>query len=116
MSIEELGCCGAYCRTCPGFRDGPCRGCKLGYESGERDLSKARCKIKVCCMTKGFNSCADCSQYNSCDSLQGFYRKNGYKYGKYREATEFIRAKGYAHFIRIAEAWKAQYGKYESGA
>jgi hypothetical protein len=29
-----------------------CRGCKLGYEHGERDLSKAKCEIKVCFFEK----------------------------------------------------------------
>ena len=56
MAIKEIGCCGAYCETCreewqkkkyPDERT--CLGCKLGYESGERDLSKVKCKIKVCC-------------------------------------------------------------------
>ena len=50
MSIREIGCCGAYCKTCRSYTTGNnCRGCKLGYESGERDINKAKCKIKVCC-------------------------------------------------------------------
>ncbi len=113
MSIKELGCCGAYCKTCPVFKEKLCRGCKLGYQNGERDISKAKCKIKVCCIKKGFNSCADCNQFSSCDIIQGFYKKNGYKYKKYKEAIEFIWSNGYAKFIKIADKWKIQYGKYE---
>ena len=30
MSIEEMGCCGAYCRTCRVLKENMCRSCKLG--------------------------------------------------------------------------------------
>lgn len=113
MGIKEIGCCGAYCGTCQVLKENVCKSCKLGYENGNRDISKAKCKIKVCCITKGFNSCADCSHYCDCSIIQGFYKKSGYKYKKYKEATEFIRANGYDKFIEIANGWKMQYGKYK---
>jgi hypothetical protein len=112
MSIEEVGCCGAYCGTCKVMRDGSCKGCKLGYADGTRDISKARCKMKVCCLENQFRSCADCSKYSSCDIIQGFYAKKGYKYKKYREAIEFIRVNGYEEFLKKADGWKMQYGKF----
>ena len=112
MSIEEIGCCGAYCRTCPEFRKSRCRGCKLGYVIGERDIKKARCKIKVCCIEKGFNSCADCPELESCTTIQAFLNHKGYKYRKYKEAIDFIVANGYDKFLAIADNWKNQYGKY----
>ena len=37
---EKTGCCGAYCKTCREFRKA-CKGCKLGYLDGSRDLSRA---------------------------------------------------------------------------
>jgi hypothetical protein len=113
MSIEEIGCCGAYCGTCRALKEGACRGCKLGYQTGERDLSKAKCAMKVCCVGKGYSSCADCAEYSSCATLQAFYAKNGYKYGKYREALEFIREHGYDAFIALADGWHGPYGKYK---
>jgi len=113
MSIEEIGCCGAYCGTCQVIRENHCRGCKLGYSDGTRDISKAKCKIKVCCIRKQYNSCADCDDYDSCDIIQGFFKKNGYKYKKYKEALDFIKANGYEEFIKIADGWKMQYGKYK---
>jgi hypothetical protein len=114
MSIKEIGCCGAYCRTCRALADGSCRGCKLGYENGERDINKARCKIKVCCFKgRGFETCADCSDYSSCSIIQGLYSKKGYKYGKYRQSTEFIRQNGYDSFLRIADSWTGAYGRLE---
>jgi hypothetical protein len=45
MTIREIGCCGAYCKTCMKQqtekypRERTCRGCKIGYESGERETS-----------------------------------------------------------------------------
>jgi len=39
------------------------------------------------------------------------YKKSGYKYGKYRQSIEFIRANGYERFIKIADTWKGPYGK-----
>jgi len=112
MSIEEIGCCGAYCRTCRVYQESLCQGCKLGYASSERDIAKAKCAIKVCCLKRAFQSCADCTQYDSCAIIQRFYRKNGAKYRKYREATQYIRTNGYDQFIAIADGWKMQHGRY----
>ena len=114
MSIREIGCCGAYCRTCRALADRSCRGCKLGYESGKRDISKAKCRIKICCFVeRGFETCADCPDYSSCLIIQGFYDKEGYKYGKYRQSIEFVRHNGYDNFILIADNWTGPYGKFE---
>jgi len=113
MSIEEIGCCGAYCGTCKVIKENFCQGCKLGYADGARDISKAKCKMKVCCIGKQYKSCADCDDYDSCEIIQGFYAKNGYKYKKYKEALDFIKANGYDKFIKIADGWKVQYGKYK---
>ena len=112
MSIQAIGCCGAYCGTCKVFGEQQCQGCKLGYEDGQRDLSRAKCKMKVCCLQKGYKSCADCADYAVCELLQDFYGKNGYKYKKYCEATEFIRVHGYERFLEIADGWHNQYGRY----
>ena len=113
MAVEKIGCCGAYCGTCRAFADSACRGCKLGYESGERDLSKAKCRIKICCLSKDFLTCADCADYAVCQLLQGFYDKDGRKYKKYRQTTECIRQQGYTAFLEIAGRWTNASGKYE---
>jgi len=111
--LELIGCCGAYCNTCRVYAEKICKGCKTGYINGGRDLSKAKCKMKICCITKKYNSCADCSDYEECNIIQEFHNKNGYKYKKYKEAVVFIRKNGYEKFIKIANKWKMQYGKYE---
>jgi hypothetical protein len=112
MSILEIGCCGAYCKTCPEFRNLMCQGCKIGYKEGKRNIEKARCKMKVCCIKKGLSACADCAAYSTCAIIQGFYGKKSYKYKKYEKATLFIKERGYSSLLEVADTWKNQYGKY----
>jgi hypothetical protein len=113
MSLIEIGCCAAYCRTCLALADGTCRGCRMGYETGERDIAKARCQMKVCCIKRlgTAHTCADCPDCLTCETLRGFYSKNGYKYRKYRQSLEFIRSHGYDSFLASAAKWKGAYGK-----
>jgi len=113
VSQMEIGCCAAYCGTCLALADGTCRGCRMGYDSGERDINKARCKMKVCCINRlgVAHTCADCPDYLSCDTLREFHSKNGYKYKRYRASMEFIRAHGYDRFLEAARKWKGAYGK-----
>lgn len=114
MSKEYIGCCGAYCKTCKPLIDNICKGCKLGYNTGQRDIKKAKCSIKVCCISeKKLDTCADCSELGTCQIIGNFYSKNGYKYKKYKQAIEFIRENSYEQFLKIADRWKMQYGKYE---
>lgn len=113
MSRIEIGCCGAYCKTCRALIGKTCYGCKLGYDNGERDINKAKCKIKVCCIKKSYDSCADCLDYQGCPIVNEFYGKNGYKYKKYQQAVDFIRGYGYDSFLKIADKWKNAYGKYK---
>ena len=119
MTIEEIGCCGAYCRTCIEQQQNKyanetiCRGCKLGYGSGKRDLSKAKCKIKVCCFKENrLETCADCQKY-PCDILGEFWNKKGWKYKQYGKQLEFIRQNRYEEFLKIANEWKGPHGKLE---
>lgn len=112
--IILIGCCGAYCGTCPALKDGTCKGCKLGYNDGTRDIRAARCAMKRCCLIeKKLDTCAVCPEYENCRTIQGFYAKNGYKYGKYRQSMEFIRKNGYPAFIAATRSWKRAYGSLE---
>ena len=67
--------------------------------------------MKVCCIKRNLETCADCVDYGSCGILKNFYGKNGYKYAKYKQATEFIRKNGYVKFLETAKSWKSAYGK-----
>lgn len=116
MSFKEdvllIGCCGAYCGTCRVLAGGQCRGCKLGYGEGGRDISRARCGMKACCFgERGLETCADCPDFDSCQTIQGFFGKKGYKYGRYRQSLEFIRERGYRDFLKAARGWKGAYGR-----
>ncbi|NLI53920.1 MAG: hypothetical protein GX417_06275 [Clostridiales bacterium] len=64
-------------------------------------------------MRRGYDSCADCAQYGSCETLAEFYGHEGYKYKKYRQATQYVRAHGYDAFFRIADRWSGAYGGYD---
>jgi len=109
--LQEIGCCGAYCGTCRAYKVA-CKGCGIGYEAGERDIAKARCRVKRCCVSRRLQTCADCSEYEACQVLGGFHGKAGYKYGKYRQALDYIRENGYEAFLVIAESWTGACGKH----
>jgi hypothetical protein len=85
----------------------------LGYDSGERDINKARCQMKVCCIKRlgTAHTCADCPDCLSCETLRAFHGKNAYKYRKYSQSLEFIRSHGYERFLEAAAEWKGAYGK-----
>jgi hypothetical protein len=114
VPVKYVGCCGAYCRTCRPFIEGSCKGCKLGYDDGVRDINNARCAMKLCCFSdRKFETCADCPDFDSCTIISGFFAKNGYKYRKYRQSLEYIRKHGYPEFFRVSERWKGPYGKLD---
>jgi hypothetical protein len=112
--IRLIGCCGAYCKTCPPLIENYCKGCKLGYDTGKRDINDAKCKMKVCCFKeKKLETCADCPDYFTCKIMFDFHSKNGYKYKKYKQSIEFIRKNGYAEFLKTSKDWKRAYGRLE---
>ena len=76
------------------------------------DLSQSKYKIKEYCPTNGLITCADCEEYEHCEIIQSFFNHPGYKYGKYKQALEYIRAQDYTTFLKAAEHWKNAYGKY----
>ncbi len=109
-----IGCCGAYCKTCKPFIENYCKGCKLGFDTGGRDINKAKCRIKLCCFRdRKFDTCADCSDFASCRIIDNFHDKSVYKYKKYKQAIEFIKKNGYPKFTKLAKKWKGAYGKLD---
>lgn len=86
MSTVEIGCYGAYCKTCREYQK-ICKGGKPGYQDGSWDLSRAKCKMKKCCLTKNIITCADYEEYDCCETIQAFLDHPGYKYGKYPERS-----------------------------
>ena len=112
MGKADMGCCGAYCGTCKVKAASACKGCGWGYAEGLRELEKAKCPVKRCGLGKGFSSCAECPEAESCGILGEFHGRNGEKYRKYRQAIQYIRRFGYPAFFAVADGWKDAKGKY----
>jgi len=97
-----IGCCGAYCRTCKPYIEEYCKGCKLGFDTGERDIKRAKCKIKICCFRdKKFDTCADCKDLDTCPILGGWYAKNGYKYKKTSRPSSLLKKTDIPNFSKL---------------
>jgi len=56
-------------------------------------------------------TCADCSESHTCETMVVFFNMKGHKYRKYMEATGLIRAHGYPEFLAQADAWRGAYGR-----
>lgn len=54
---------------------------------------------------QGYETCADCPEWDACDLIQEWYTK-GYYHGKCRQSIEFIRKEGYGEFIRMTNKWE----------
>jgi len=110
-----ISCCGFYCKTCNEYAKGFCKGCKLGYDGGERDINKVKCKIKLCCLKeKKLVSCADCDDYNDCEFLSKRFKQGTYSYRKCIQLLEYLNTNGNGSYIKIASEWKSHLGKINS--
>jgi hypothetical protein len=111
---EYIGCCGAYCKTCGGFVRKKCKGCKLEFDTGVRDINRITCKVKKCCFGDNkFETCADCSKLETCSHMENWYKKGHGKYRAYKKYIDYIKENGYAKFIKIANKWKSFFGESE---
>ena len=52
---QAIGSCGLYCGACRKYRMGKCPGC-------QKNEKATWCKIRRCCMEKGFHTCAECEK------------------------------------------------------
>lgn len=107
-----IACCGCYCKTCKAFIDMSCPGCLIGYEKQERDINKAKCKIKICCYKeKKLLTCAECDHYCTCTIISERFKIGSRDNKKCLEALEYIRNNGKDNFINKADKWKGPFGK-----
>lgn len=107
-----IACCGCYCKTCRAFTNNSCRGCLIGYETQERDIGRAKCKIKICCYKeKGLLNCAECGQFSTCTIISGRFKIGSYDNKKCLEALEYISNHGTDDFMEKADKWKGPFGK-----
>jgi hypothetical protein len=52
--------CGLYCGACGSYLKGSCPGCMNNTKAGW-------CKIRACCVSNGYGSCADCKATTTAD-------------------------------------------------
>ncbi len=96
--------CGFYCGACKKFTDKECEGCKgesalcaVGYEA---------CKVRPCCIENGFNTCADCTKYESVKDCK-IYNPILIRFGQFitrtnrRKGVEMIKEKGESEFLQF---------------
>ena len=70
-NIAMVAYCGLYCGACGSYLKGRCSGC--------HDNRKASwCKVRTCCMERGYSSCADCRDFDDpqqCGKYNNFISK-----------------------------------------
>ncbi|MBW1926322.1 MAG: DUF3795 domain-containing protein [Deltaproteobacteria bacterium] len=67
-----VACCGLICSKCGLYINGKCRGCR-----GERPVFR-NCKIRKCNMDNGYDTCADCRDFQElrkCNKLNNIITK-----------------------------------------
>lgn len=66
---ENIAACGLYCGACRKFLSGKCLGCKKNEQA-------EWCKIRRCCIDKGYSTCAECScDVRKCRTYSNFIGK-----------------------------------------
>jgi hypothetical protein len=84
----------------------------LGYASGERDINRAKCRIKLCCFKdRKLETCADCPEFPGCEIYETRFKKGTQNYKKYSRALKFIREHGYEKFMEQTRCWNGPSGK-----
>ena len=53
VDTKKIAACGLYCGACKKNRMGKCQGCHENEKA-------SWCKIRKCCIEKGFHTCAEC--------------------------------------------------------
>lgn len=64
--------CGLYCGVCKSYTTGKCKGCRGNTKSD------SWCKVKSCCRTNTYNTCAECTSCTNsteCKKLNNFVSK-----------------------------------------
>jgi hypothetical protein len=53
-----VACCGLYCGACRAYLRGKCPGCRENHKA-------YWCKVRKCCISNQFASCADCKDFQN---------------------------------------------------
>ena len=66
---NNIAACGLYCGACRKFLSGKCPGC-------EKNEKASWCKIRQCCISKGYHTCAECKRdVRECKTYSNFLSK-----------------------------------------
>lgn len=99
---QNVSFCGLFCGSCRRFRKGACPGCV-------HNTKASWCKVRTCCLDKGYQSCADCTDFTdlrACKTLENpVANLFGWIFRSDRQASlRLIRTKGYQLYAdRMAE-------------
>ena len=90
--------CGLYCGACPRYLKGKCEGCRTV------DHNPNWCKVKPCNVDNEYNSCADCTRFESVAECKAFnpllIRLGEYLSKTSRQAgIQMIKEKGQSEFV-----------------
>ena len=63
-STKQIAACGLYCGACRKYLNGKCPGCSIASDTPDSSQPTPRyfykCKIRQCCRSKGYKTCAEC--------------------------------------------------------
>ena len=95
---KAVAFCGLYCGSCKAYLKEKCPGCAKNEKAGW-------CAIRTCCMAKGIQSCAECTEFanvRECKKFDNFVSKIfAVLFGSNRAAcVAMIRDKGYEAFAK----------------
>ena len=91
-----MAACGLYCGACGAYKKGKCPGC--------HDNEKASwCKIRSCCIERGYVSCAECTEFADLKKCGKFNNLPGKIIGFFTGSDRF------ACIARIREAGAQEY-------
>jgi len=99
VKSELVSYCGLYCGSCSKYKKGKCHGCAENKKA-------TWCKIRLCCIEKGINSCAECGEFNhvkDCKKFDNFVAKMfEFVFKSDRKAgIKMIKDAGYEEFAKF---------------
>jgi hypothetical protein len=103
VNLKMLGYCGIYCERCDIFE-----ACTTGNAAKQKEIAdwinehfdaectpeqiccsgckgpldehwSVACKVRVCASGRGVVTCVDCGEYETCETLESFYRGGDYE-------------------------------------
>ncbi len=68
MAEARVAVCGLFCGNCGKLQRGRCKGCTV--QAGLKG-----CRVRACALERGFTTCAECEEMETCKVLNNFISK-----------------------------------------